>query len=590
MEQLDVIKEVESGFKFRWLYDRIDIEALIPLAHKYNIPLKIIEVLAKRGVKNESDLITFLESPLNKFINPFELKDIELAVKRIYKALITGEKICIYGDYDVDGITATSIMYIFLKEIGANVIYHIPNGLSEGYSLNRNIIKKLAEDRVGLIVTVDCGINSVSEVLMAKSIGIDVIITDHHMPKDTISSVAVAVVNPYRRDESYAFKHLSGVGVVYKLLMALRFYLNKKNYFTKTRKMPNILKYLDLVTLGTIGDVAPLVNENRIIVKHGLVMLSDSFERVGVKELKDMLGLYGKKIGVSDISFIINPRINAAARVGKGVKGVKLLTTDNEIEARKLIEDLNAENKSRQHLEKRVIKEIQYIIEENKMNLKYKALVLYSHSWHPSIVGVIASRIVEQYNRPVIAVSFNGLIGKGSARSKSSFNLYKSIKHLSKLLYDYGGHKNAVGLRISFEKIADLQREFNEYVALNMSDEELTPAIHIDSILESEEINNELYNAIKKLEPFGEGNPEPTFLMRNVKAIQPFRFLGRNGETIKGFIEKNGKVFELLGNKMSDYKDSIKDVKVLDIIFTLEKHYWSKGDFLFKIKDLRKIS
>ena len=245
MEQLDVIKEIEAGLKFRWVYEKADTEPLNSVTHNYDIPLKIVEVLIKRDIKNEDDLKTFLESPLNKFINPFELKDIEIAVKRIYKALQNGEKICVYGDYDVDGISATSILYIFLKEIGANVVYHIPNGLSEGYSLNRNIIKKLAEKHVNLIITVDCGINSINEVLIAKSIGIDVIITDHHMPEDRISSIAVAIINPYRNDESYPFKHLSGVGVVYKILMALRYYLNKRNYFTKTKKMPNILKYLD---------------------------------------------------------------------------------------------------------------------------------------------------------------------------------------------------------------------------------------------------------------------------------------------------------------------------------------------------------
>jgi single-stranded-DNA-specific exonuclease len=590
MEQLDVVKEVESGFKFRWIYEKVDVESFVFYSYKYNLPIKIIEILVKRGIKNEEELKTFIEAPLNKFINPFEMKDIELAVHRIYNALNSGEKICIYGDYDVDGITATSIIYIFLKEIGANVIYHIPNGISEGYSLNKNIIRKLAEENVSLIITVDCGINSYNEVLLAKSIGIDVIITDHHMPKYPELSEAVAVINPYRTDESYPFKDLSGVGVVYKLLIALRYYLDKKNFFTKTKKIPNILKYLDLVALGTIGDVSPLIGENRIIVKHGLAMISSNAERVGIKELKAMLGLYGKKICVSDISFIINPRINAAARIGNGAKGVRLFATNSEIEARKLIEDLNAENRSRRHIERRIVKEIQHMIEENRMDLKYKALVLYSHSWHPSIVSVIASKVVEQYNRPVIVIAFNGKIGKGSARSQSSFNLYKSIKHISRLLYDFGGHKNAVGLRVSFDNISDLQREFNKYVASNLSSEEFTPAINIDAILEPEDINDEMFDSIKLLEPFGEKNPNPLFLMKNVKVVEPFRFSGRNGETLKGIIEKNGKAFEIVGNKMFEYKSMLKNVKTLDIIFNLERNYWSNENFLLKIKDLKKNS
>jgi single-stranded-DNA-specific exonuclease len=590
MEQLDVIKEIESGLKFRWIYEKADVEHLRPIAYKYGLPLSILEVLVKRGVNTEADLKDFLETPLNKFLNPFDLKDVDVAVQRIYKALINNEKICVYGDYDVDGITATSIMYMFLKEIGANVIYHIPNGLSEGYSLNRNIIKKLSTEQVSLIITVDCGINSVSEVLLAKSIGIDVIITDHHMPQEKISSVAVAVINPYRADETYSFKHLSGVGVVYKLLMALRYYLDKKNFFNKHKKMPNILKYLDLVTLGTIGDVSPLINENRIIVKNGLELLSENIERVGLSELKSILGLYGKKLGVADISFIINPRINAAARVGKGTKGVKLFTTSDRNEARQLIEDLNAENKSRQHLEKKIIREIQQLIENNQLNIKYKAMVLYSHAWHPSIIGVIASKIVEQYNRPVIAISFNGAIGKGSARSQSTFNLYKSIKHLSRLFYDFGGHKNAVGLKIAFDNVAILQKEFNEYVSLNMTEEDLTPAIKIDAILEPEYIDLNLIEAIKMLEPFGEGNPEPIFLMKNVNVIKPFKFTGHNGETLRGIIEKKGTIFNIVGQKMKEYKHILQDAKTLDVIFTIEKNFWSKTDFLLKVKDLRKTN
>jgi single-stranded-DNA-specific exonuclease len=319
-------------------------------------------------------------------------------------------------------------------------------------------------------------------------------------------------------------------------------------------------------------------------------MLSDNIERVGIRELKYILGLYGRKIGVSDISFIINPRINAAARVGKGSKGVRLLTTDDKNEARQLIEDLNAENKSRQHLEKKVIREIQQIIEKNQLNRKYKAMVLYSSSWHPSIIGIIASKIVEQYNRPVIAISFNGSIGKGSARSQSSFNLYKSIKHLARLLDDFGGHKNAVGLKVSIENVADLQKEFNEYVTSNLSDEELTPTVHIDAILEPEDINMKLIDSIKQLEPFGEGNPEPVFLMRNVKACETFRFSGRTGDTLKGLIEKNGKIYEIVGSKLGEYKDTIKNIQKFDIIFNIEKHYWSKEDVLLKVKDLRKIN
>mgnify|MGYP005810906357 CR=1 FL=1 len=584
---VDDLKIIKKGFKFKWFYERADSTDIGNIEDYPLIPPKIIELLIKRGVKSNKDIEVFLESPLSSFLNPFELKDTDKAVRKLYSSLLKDEKICVYGDYDVDGITATAVLYLFLKEIGANVIYYIPDNVSEGYSLNKKAIKNLSDNNVKLLITVDCGINSISEVIMANSIGVDVIITDHHEPRDELPVHAAAIINPYRSDCTYPFKGLSGVGVVYKLMMAIKFYLEKKDYFLKKGNNPNMFKYLDLVTLGTIADVSPLISENRVIVKHGLNIIGGHQTRVGIEELKKITGLTNKKIGVNHIGFILNPRINAVARFGKSLKGVKLLTTNDVVEAVRLSEELNAENKIRQDLEKKILKETIEQIEEQDLPKKNKAFVLYSKYWHPSIMGIIASRIVDQYYRPAIIISFDGKIGKGSARSQPTFNLYKGIKSLSKLLTEYGGHRNAVGLRILYENIHLFQHEFNRLVEKELDVDDLCPEIIIDAVVDSNDINKDLVNWIKQLEPFGTCNSEPNFLMENVKILSAPTFGGKNKNILKCFVKKDSRVFELIGYKMNEYKFYLEEGKLYDVVFTPEKNLWS-DDIYLKVKDFRK--
>ncbi|MDY6820522.1 MAG: single-stranded-DNA-specific exonuclease RecJ [Deferribacterota bacterium] len=588
MEHIDSIKRLEKGYKYYWYYNEVDITPLLSIGYKLRIPLKILEILIKRGIKNKEDLVIFIESPLNKFLNPFDLKGVDKAVEKIYNALKEKQKICIYGDYDVDGITATSVLYLFLKEVGANVTYYIPNSLREGYSLNKNAIKILAKQNVDLLITVDCGINSYEEILIANSVGIDVIVTDHHKPNEHMSYSNITIINPYRYDETYPFKGLSGVGVIFKIILALQYFLDKKGYFNKNIKRPKLINYLDLVSLGTIGDVSPLVSENRIIVKHGLQLLSNNFARTGIQELKKAIGLYHNNINVSHVSYMINPRINAAARAGDSDYSVRLLTTKNINEAKKLVTHLNEANKKRQYTEKQTLNDSLKKIDKYNLLEKDSALILYSHNWDPAIIGVIASKILEYFNRPTVVVAFNNNIGKGSARSSKSFNLYKSIESLSKFLYEYGGHRNAVGLKIDYKYIKEFGVAFNDYVEKNLTGKYATSEITIDAIIEPDDLTGEFIEWLEKLEPYGEGNPKPILLMKDVNFIPPVKFTGKNNDTLRGFIEKNNKVIEVVGYKMNNAKKEIKNLKNLDIIFTIERTQWANDEILIKLIDIKK--
>jgi single-stranded-DNA-specific exonuclease len=353
MERICEINGAVS-LKYRWFYKASDKKV-----NFYNtledIPDCICEALNKRNVSTEEDFITYFDTPLGNLLNPFMLSDMEIAVERIFTAIKSQELICIYGDYDVDGVTSTTLLYLFLKEIGSKVIYYIPNRLDEGYGLNKDAMDEIREKNVQLIITVDCGMTAVNEVQYAKSLGMDIIITDHHQPAESIPDAAVAILNPLKPGDTYPFKSLCGVGVAFKLVMALRFFLKQNNYFKG--KIPNIKKYLDLVALGTIADVVPLIGENRIFVKHGLHMMTERKVRIGLLELMKLSGLNQKKITTTHVGYIIAPRINAVGRMGCSDRGVKLLITDNVTEARWLAEELNQENKYRQDIEKNILKE-----------------------------------------------------------------------------------------------------------------------------------------------------------------------------------------------------------------------------------------
>ncbi|MCD8569452.1 MAG: single-stranded-DNA-specific exonuclease RecJ [Geovibrio sp.] len=381
----------------------------------------------------------------------------KIAVERIRIALAKGERICIYGDYDVDGVTSVSLMFLFLTEIGVNADYYIPNRLEEGYGLNCEAMDEIASRGTKLIITVDCGINAVNEVAYAASLGMDVIVTDHHQPAEVMPEKALCIINPLQPGDNYEFKELAGVGVAFKLVMGLRYYLREQGCFGKGA--PNIKKYLDLVTLGTVADVVPIVGENRIFVRHGLELLSQKSTRPGVSELKKITGLDGSRVGTSQVGFALAPRINAVGRMGSSDKGLRLLITDNRDEARYLARELDQENRYRQTIEREIILESYSMIESEQLNERYKGLVLYSESWHQGVIGIVASRVVEKFHKPTIIITSENGVGKGSARSIPAFHLYEGLKKVEGLLITFGGHKYAAGLKVEMENISELREK-----------------------------------------------------------------------------------------------------------------------------------
>ena len=578
--------KITKSIKFRWVYKKVDSGILNSLSSEFSVPKGICEVLARRSILTKSDFEVFFNAPLKDLINPFMLKDMNKAVEVIYKAVSKGETICVYGDYDVDGVTATATLYLFLKEIGAKVTYYVPNRLEEGYGLNREAIDEICAKNVSLIVTVDCGITGFAEVDYAKSKGLKIIITDHHQPGDLLPENADAVINPLRPDDEYPFKYLSGVGVAFKLIMALRYYLNsEKNYLGN---LPNLKKYLDLVTLGTVADVVPLVGENRVFVKHGLKILTEGSSLIGIEELKKITGLTNTKINASHVGFILAPRINAVGRMGSSDRGVRLLITDDKNEARWLAEELDQENRYRQGIEKTILAESYSKIENERLHEKYKGIVLFCEEWHPGVIGIVASRVVEKYYRPTIVITRENGLGKGSARSIPSFHLYDGLRGISDILESFGGHKYAAGIKIDMNNIGTLQERFHKIISEKLTEEDFIPIICVDAILDASDINDDFIEWIDKMRPFGSGNPEPTFFMEGLHKKQQFSHIGKDKRHFKGYLEKNGRVFQTIGYNMGEYEEVLMNSYKFDILFVPEFNNWlGEKTIQLKLKDIK---
>jgi single-stranded-DNA-specific exonuclease len=487
------------------------------LSRSLGISEVLATVLVNRGITKKEDIEHFLHPDLNNLPSPFLIDDMEKAVKRIVLALKRHEKIMLYGDYDVDGITSISIVYLYLKSVGAEVTYYIPSRLKEGYGLNIESIKKFLHQGYKLILTLDCGISNYKEVAFAKQNGIDTIIVDHHEIPE-VKPPAYAILNPKESDNK-EINILAGVGVAFNLLMALRSTMKKQGFFNYM-EMPNLKKYLDLVVLGTIADIVPFTGENRIIVSIGLKVLKDS-ERYGIKAIKDVASLSHGDITVSDVSFRIAPRINAAGRLDDPTIGVQLLTTDNPLLATKLANTLDKINSERQLIEQKIFKDALKLIDNDLVFRKSKGIVLASEEWHPGVIGVVASKLVETYYKPTILISLTSDIGKGSARSIQSLHIYETLKSLSEYLVGFGGHRLAAGLVIKADKLDSFKDEFFRLMDVTLTPDMLTPIINIDGVLRFNQITKKVSEDLRLLMPFGTGNAEPIFVSYNVRLTEP---------------------------------------------------------------------
>jgi single-stranded-DNA-specific exonuclease len=511
--------------KKEWKMFAPDPAAVESLSRKLDCHPITAAVLANRGILTASEAKDFLSVSINNMRSPFSLKDMDAAVKRIYSAITGKEKILIFGDYDVDGVTSTVILLNFLRHAGADVSYYIPHRVNEGYSIQpRHISRYARPNKINLIITADCGSGGHKAVEAASKSGIDMIITDHHNISENIPP-ALAVINPKRRDCPAGMHDLAGVGVAFFLLICLRTHLRDKGFWHR-RPEPNLKNYCDLVALGTIADMVPLVEENRILCKTGLELM-DTGRRPGLTALVEASSIHVQSLDADDVAYRLAPRINAAGRMDHAARAVELLTAEDMDLAAKAAQTLNLLNQKRQQLEKNTIADIQSHLDLNPSLLRGSSLVLSREGWHAGLLGIVASRILNMYNRPVVLITVEDGIGKGSGRSINGLDLYDALADCASLLEDFGGHSMAAGLKIREENINDFQKAFESAIRRKSQPEDFIPVIKIDCELDFSTISDDLIDELESLRPYGTGNPEPLFKATGVKVVSS-RIVGPN--------------------------------------------------------------
>lgn len=556
----------------KWVCKEIDENQVNDLVKKYKINEVLARILINKGITSKEDIELFMNPTRNDFHDPFLMPDMEIAVQRVIKAIEDNQKIIIYGDYDADGITSTTVLKSFLKERGLQVDSYIPNRLDEGYGLNKEAIKKIFENGYRLMITVDCGISGIEEIEYANSLGIETIITDHHEPAETLPN-ALAVVDAKRKDNKYPFNQLAGVGVVFKLIQAIsiRLKLEEKEY----------LKYLDIVCIGTISDIVPLIDENRVISKLGLKLVAQT-RNVGLKTLLDLVGF--KNIDSNAISFGVAPRINACGRMGNEQIALDLFLSENYEEAKNLAIKLNEYNMQRQTIEKKIFDEAVEKIESEEKNKD--CIIVGSEGWHHGIIGIVSSKVTEMYFKPSILICFEGNEGKGSGRSIPGFDLHEALTKCGKHLKKFGGHEMAVGITVDKEEFQKFKNELEIY-AKDKKIDEIVPIINIDSELNLKDINLENVKSLKMLEPYGEANKMPLFLFKGLK-IKSIRALSE-GKHLKLALANENFIINAIGFNLGELSEKYLLDNKIDIVGNLDINVFNGVESIqIIIKDIRK--
>lgn len=564
----------------RWRWSPENEQLQSQFVREFGIHPIISQILTSRDILGLDEARRYLYPSLNDLHNPSLMKDMQKGVARLIKAISNREKAVVYGDYDVDGITSVTCLIKFLRAIDHPADYYIPDRIDEGYSLNKEAIDKMKADDVKLIITVDCGISAHEEVTYAKSLGIDTIILDHHEVPPVLPQ-AEAVINPNRPDCPFPFKYLAGVGIVFNFLIALRGILRKEGFW-KTRPYPNLREYLDLVALGTIGDISPLIDENRIFTKIGLDLITEG-KRTGLVALKEVGGLECQVVDSGKASYCLIPRINAAGRIASPGEAVKLLLTDDLEEAREISQRLDAFNKKRQAIERAILAEILEEIEKTDDALRTSSLVFASSKWHPGVIGIVASKLVDLYSRPAILISLKDGVGKGSGRSITDFNIYQGLKKCAPLLLSFGGHQYAAGISIREEDIDEFARVLDSVVKEDVSSGDFITQTLIDSQCQLSDISRNLIAQMEMLAPFGSKNPEPVLCARRVNVTQP-TIVGKNHLRMR--IVGNGascnSIWFSKGHLINHLSGS-----AVDIVFTPQMNYWNGfHDIQLKMRDM----
>lgn len=494
----------------RWLLPQVTQDQAAQLAAALQLHPLPARILVHRGYPTPEAAHAFLADGLADLPDPFRMKGMRAAVERLTRALRTGEKITLYGDYDVDGVCSTSLMALFLRELGGNPGTYIPHRLDEGYGLNLQAVERLAAEGTRVLVTLDCGITSVAEVARARDLGMDVVIVDHHTVLPTLPA-AVAVLNPHQPGCEYPTKVLCAAGVAFNLCMGLRKQLRDDGFFA-TRREPNLRALMDLVALATVADVVPLLGANRILVHHGLAQLTQA-QRPGIRALKEVAGLEpSAAVNAGQVGFRLGPRINAAGRLQDASLGLQLLCAPTLEAARPLAKVLDQANAERQGIESQILGAALAQAEERR---DARGLVLFAEGWHPGVIGIVASRVVERFHRPTVMVGVRGGVGKGSARSIEAFHLYDALAGCSEFLVKFGGHKHAAGLTVDPERLPAFREAFERIAFAKLTPEDLIPRCKVDAVVGLHELDERAVEALQRLGPFGQGNPEPVLALRS---------------------------------------------------------------------------
>lgn len=558
----------------KWQICEVDKEKVEKLKSKYGISELLATILVNKNITTQKEIEEFLNPTRNDFFDPFLINDMDIAVERIRKAIETQEKVIIYGDYDVDGITSITVLKSFLKDVGLDVDYYIPNRLEEGYGLNKNAIDEIAKNKYTVMITVDCGISAIEEVNYANSLGIEVIVTDHHEPGEELPK-ALAVIDNKRKDSKYPFRELAGVGVAFKVSQALAQSMNVKE--------EEYLKYLDIVCVGTISDIVPLISENRVITKLGIKLLKQT-RNTGLKAIINSSGY--SQINSTTISFGVAPRINACGRMGKAEQALKLLLSKDIYEVNKLTQELNNYNRERQEIEKEIFESVLNKIEQNNLD-KNRTIVVGGEGWHHGVIGIVSSKITEKYFKPSILLSFEeDGTGKGSGRSIPGFDLHEALMKCENCLEKFGGHSMAVGLTLKKDKFEQFYEEF-EKVAKENKTENIVPIINVDAKIELNEIDKTVVEDLKQLEPFGEANKMPVFALKNIR-IDSIRALSE-GKHLKLTLRDNNQIINAIGFNIGELANEYKIGDKVDIAGVLEINTFNGIDNLqINIKDIMK--
>ena len=552
------------------------------LAHHYAGAPVISELLVQRGITTVDEAERFFHPSLRYLHDPFLMPGMDRAVERLNKALGSKERILVYGDYDVDGTTAVALVYKYIRNFYSNIDYYIPTRDDEGYGISNAVIDMAAEQGVKLIIILDCGIKANAEIAYARSLGIDFIICDHHVPDEELPD-AVAILNPKLEGSTYPCSHLSGCGVGFKFMQAFA--------MSNALAPADLEGMLDLVAVSIAADLVPMVDENRVMTYHGLRRLNSN-PNLGLRAIIRICGLAGKEITISDVIFKIGPRINASGRMQSGREAVELLVARDSTDALHRARAIDQYNRDRKELDKRITEEANDIISQRgEAEADKKALVIYNKNWHRGIIGIVASRLTELYYKPSVVLTLSNGLATGSSRSVQGFDVYRAVESARDLLENFGGHTYAVGLSLKEENIPEFSRRFEEYVAKNILPSQRQPLLEIDAVITFSEITSTFFAMLNRFNPFGPGNQKPVFCTRNVKDFGTSKLVGRHSEHIKLELvdDTSGKVYNGIAFNMARHFEHIHAGLPFDICYTIEdnKHYPGGGALQLQIKEIR---